>query len=382
MNYRKTATWALALGIACACSSGGGSEGTGAGGATTATEATAVVLDRFELESGAAITLELGPEGSIVTVGEGPEGTEAELDELARGVDGQAVGILDLYARLAPGQDVPEQVLSALEELDVRSQLVDGPTNLRGPAIEDRERQSPVDALALQNKEAPRNVASFRSNYCGRDNLNEAAVVDGFYRAADYCNTEKTDGFNLYTYDVKQGYVATYLYRGSATLRYYWQTTGAWTLGNSYPVAEGGYRWVSVTYGGRMNVRYELADAAGDGFNYVIHSARSDIGGMKSTVGNDFYHAYCQCTGYNALLEACAPNSSEQNARAAMNLQCERFGTAAGVQCQMRVFERMSNGVNCDARVSQQIRECTGISAAVGGPACRYECKEICRQIR
>ena len=84
---------------------------------------------------------------------------------------------------------------------------------------------------------------------------------------------------------------------------------------------------------------------------------------------------------YNALLEACAPNSSEQNARAAMNLQCERFGTAANVQCQMRVFERMSDGVGCDARVGQQIRECTGISAAVGGPACRYQCNEICRRI-
>jgi hypothetical protein len=350
---------------------------------------TATLLDSFEVAPGATVTVEASADGSIVVALETDKSTESEVNRLMEGVDG--VGAL--YERLAPRRPIPEMVSRLLAERGDDTLTAVAPA----PAITEPQVPAVVDGLARLDKEAPRNVTGFINSYCNADKVNEADVTNGWYRKNDICLTERTAGFTHSLTDVRQGYISLYMYRGSADLKWYWQATGGttWTLGASHAVAEGKTKAFWLSHSGKKNIKYELANAANDGFHYAIHSAKANHW-EKATSGNDYYHALCNCTETDnnpALtnpvsitdphrIEICASNATENDSQSMASYQCGAWarelqsnrGMWISVSCSYVNHEKVSTGKACSAPLQQTIRDCVYGTTA----ACRNTCTATC----
>jgi hypothetical protein len=383
MNMNHTRALFALLGISLAATAACSSDDTGAPSSSdtsvTSTSST-LLIDQFEVADGVTVRVEQAEQDIIVLSIDGKQGTETTIDALNERISSLA----DVYGVLAPTRVMPDAVKRVLAK---QAALPQAELEVQASGTRALANAGEVDANARVQKEAPRNVASFRSTYCDNDRMLEQHITDGWYRKNDFCRTERTSGFSVPLYDVRQAFAGVYVYRGAADLKWYWQETGAasWNTGGTIPIAEGAYRTLWVYHPGHRNLKFDLVNASGDGFHYAIHSAKANFW-EKAMTGTDLYHVVCACqdrngAAYNFALETCMGNRPEQ-AVAVGRSQCTLWQNRISaidnpVACSLVNYEKVTTGKNCNATLPQTFRECTG-AAPSHAQRCTVACDAAC----
>jgi hypothetical protein len=322
------------------------------------------ILDKIVLNDGTNVTFEEGPQNSIVVVTEGPTETEEDFEKKLNGAE----TIEDIYAALAPEREIPASIRTSLLKRNTIN--LDTPDAvLSGPSAEDIELAEVVDSFALNDKSVSRDVQYFKDHYCYTDKINEKAVRKDWYRRMPKCLTERTGNFTHHYYNIRQSHISVRLYRGNANIRWYWKNNGEWQLGNSYACNEGNYKTVRVAIETQMDLKWNLYNADGDGYNFAIHNAVADSSTIKTDDGADYYHVLCDCTGGVGwlVLEVCLPNKPRISVDIMAHDWCEADGCTQAFNRERVTYE----DENCDPYAGY-LREC------LQARNCAYECEALC----
>lgn len=169
----------------------------------------------------------------------------------------------EVFSRLRPGQAVP----AVLKAADARQALLVA----KGGAIvkPQSETVSSQDATAELISKDPSD-AWFQSWACQTSILQHATTG----QSVNACLVNKTSGGTTAVTGVWEGAGSAYSYRGSITFKTKFRNSGtsAWTNMNPRPFAAGlgGTNWVWHLPSIPLDITFEVADAAGDGYHRAV----------------------------------------------------------------------------------------------------------------
>lgn len=335
-----------------------------------------VAIGHIVLDNGTTVTISEVEDGPVSVVMNTPEAALAEMQEALQGVH----AVEHFYTALAPQLEMPSKVVSALARLAASPE--------KFPFLGDSlgvDTENLVDAMLVQTKEAPRDVQGFINNVCQADHVVESSITGIYARRPVACQTERTGNSTTTVTGSKQLIAGVRPYRGTIDQKWHWKNGANWTLGGTQTAVEGQYQFIWIFNNALPDLRIEIANATGDGFNRFIETTDANPVNQKSLAGNDYYQQECSCVKSGQLpiplkTEGCASNQYVFDNN--MTTTCQRYQQvnaygqyllAAGYVCGQVIgqWERASFGESC--AVNFDVRECSR-------ETCVYKCTDVCRK--
>lgn len=277
----------VSLALACSAEDDASPAASHAPGAVTQ------AVDSVDLGDG--VTLHFGREAStgIAAVSvSGPASQRAKLDDLA-GVRGE---VAELHRTALPAVAIPTSVLEF--DAQVREFVTAAPyTEVRAEFAEPKAAFGSEDNAAGV---APKSAATFTASYC-KSQIDRVWTRSGWYWLQDWCLTNRTGNNDITLSSVRQGFGAIEMYRGSATFKAQYRSSGtsSWTTYGTYTVAQNTVQWVRMwsTTSTPIDTRFTTTNAANDGLHIAVQRAETPITGMtnKNDTAGHQYVIMCPC---------------------------------------------------------------------------------------